>query len=376
MSSIALDNDREQPAVVDAQDIEIDLGEGLWIYRGNVTIQQGTLQMIADEIRLFFEGDVLKRAIASGQPAIFEQKPEGSDYFLKGRAQNIEIDESENIAIFSGNAKLQQYRDVITGETIIYHMKTQKITVRGNISTPGQTTRLSTSAAEKNEVTNSSELSTRPKVIIQSPSDDAAFEPSIVDISDSENEESSEQRNDRNITETNFPLGEDSLKFQAARIVVAGTGVYNTPSSTGAFLGSLSGQIPVKVNEIHNDWASVAIPAGINVWVANSYVQKNNKEETIIMGHGVRARWLPSTQSRVIGVFKSGERVRVLVKKDNWSQVVLPPSMPAWIPINQLEILDDADSLWHDDWTTHVSAQIKIENCISQILVSPSSFLV
>ena len=37
-------------------------------------------------------------------------------------AQTIEIDEIKNIAIFSGEARLQQHRDTITGDTIIYHM--------------------------------------------------------------------------------------------------------------------------------------------------------------------------------------------------------------------------------------------------------------
>ena len=123
-----------------AQDIEIDFNTGRWIYRGNVTIQQGTLRMKADEIHLFFDDDVLQRAIAHGQPAVFQQQPEGSDHLIRGEAQTIEIDEIENVAIFSGEAKLQQHRDTITGETIIYHMETEQIQwFAGNVSMPGQT---------------------------------------------------------------------------------------------------------------------------------------------------------------------------------------------------------------------------------------------
>ena len=58
----ALDSDRDRPAIVDAQDIEIDFATGRWIYRGDVTIQQGTLHMTADEIQLFFVDDVLPQA--------------------------------------------------------------------------------------------------------------------------------------------------------------------------------------------------------------------------------------------------------------------------------------------------------------------------
>ena len=94
---IALDSDRDHPAIVDAQDIEIDFATGQWIYRGEVTIQQGTLHMTADEIQLFFDDDVLQRAIAHGQPAVFRQQPEGSDHLIRGQAQKIEINEIENV---------------------------------------------------------------------------------------------------------------------------------------------------------------------------------------------------------------------------------------------------------------------------------------
>ena len=71
----ALDSDRNQPAEFKAQDIEIDFNTGQRTYRGNVTIQQGTLRMKADVIHLFFDDDVLQRVIAHGQPAIFQQQP-------------------------------------------------------------------------------------------------------------------------------------------------------------------------------------------------------------------------------------------------------------------------------------------------------------
>ncbi|MCS5701224.1 MAG: lipopolysaccharide transport periplasmic protein LptA, partial [Acidobacteria bacterium] len=164
--AIALDSDRDHPAIVDAQDIEIDFVTGRWIYRGDVTIKQGTLHMTADEIHLLFDDDVLQRAIAHGQPAVFRQQPEGSEHLIRGQAQTIEIDEIENVAIFSGEAKLQQHRDTITGETIVYHMETEKMTVRGNVAMPGQTTRLSTSDSAENTTSVMSDLSSRPKVVI------------------------------------------------------------------------------------------------------------------------------------------------------------------------------------------------------------------
>ena len=358
--AIALDGDRDHPAIVDAQDIEIDFATGRWIYRGHVTIQQGTLHMTADEIHLFFDDDVLKRAIAYGQPAVFRQQPEGSDHLIRGQAQTIEIDEIENVAIFSGEAKLQQHRDTITGETIIYHMETEKMTVRGNVAMPGRTTRLSTSDATENTKGNKSGLSARPKVVIQPQSGVASresgntsLEPSILSTANNAGRKLITQPADsRNASEEELEPSVNSLQFHAARVISAGTAAYNGPGADAALLGGLSNHMAVKVLEIRDDWARVAIPSGINVWVFASYVVENGNSEARIEGRRVRARWLPSADSRIVGVFEPGAEVQVLETRDNWKQVSLPPSIAVWVPVTRLEMLEDISPTWQRDWAT------------------------
>jgi len=356
--AIALDSDRDQPAIVDAQDIEIDFATGRWIYRGDVTIQQGTLHMTADEIHLFFDDDVLQRAIAHGQPAVFRQQPEGSDHLIRGQAQTIEIDEIENVAIFSGEAKLQQHRDTITGETIIYHMETEKMTVRGNVTMPGQTTRLSTSDATENTTSVMSDLSSRPRVVIQPQagatvveSANTSSEPSVLSTAiDADSESTAQPTNSRDATEEELESSGDSLQFHAARVIGAGTAAYSEPGADAALLGGLSGRMPVKVLEIRNDWVRVTIPSGINVWVFASYIAQDRNGQARVQGRGVRARWLPSTDSRIVGVLAPGEGVRVLATQNQWKQISLPPSIAAWVPVSQLEMLEDINPAWRSDW--------------------------
>ena len=221
--AVALDSDREQNAIVNAQDIEIDVSSGLWIYRGNVTVQQGTLYMKADEIRLFFENDELARAVANGDPAIFEQQPEGSNFLLKARAQNIDIDELKNIAVFSGDARLQQDRDVITGETIIYQMKTEKLTVRGNASALGQTRRLVASDPEQEEES-LKEHAARPKVILQSSSDEVPIQ--ISNPSRLNNTKEAGQNDKSDKAAGSSQSEKNIVGFLAAHVVQSGTKVY------------------------------------------------------------------------------------------------------------------------------------------------------
>ena len=356
--AIALDSDRDQPAIVDAQDIEIDFATGRWIYRGDVTIQQGTLHMMADEIHLFFDDDVLQRAIAHGQPAVFRQQPEGSDHLIRGQAQTIEIDEIENVAIFSGEAKLQRHRDTIMGETIIYHMETEKMTVRGNVTMPGQTTRLSTSDATENTTSVMSDLSSRPRVVIQPQagatvveSANTSSEPSVLStVIDADSESTAQLTNNRDATEEKLESSGDSLQFHAARVIGAGTAAYSEPGADAALLGGLSGRMPVKVLEIRNDWVRVTIPSGINVWVFASYIAQDRNGQARVQGRGVRARWLPSTDSRIVGVLAPGEGVRVLATQNQWKQISLPPSIAAWVPVSQLEVLADINPAWRSDW--------------------------
>ena len=368
--AIALDSDRNQPAIVDAQDIEIDFATGRWIYRGDVTIQQGTLHMMADEIHLFFDDDVLQRAIAHGQPAVFRQQPEGSDHLIRGQAQTIEIDEIENVAIFSGEAKLQRHRDTIMGETIIYHMETEKMTVRGNVNMPGQTTRLSTSDATENTTSVMSDLSSRPRVVIQPQagatvveSANTSSEPSVLSTAiDADSESTAQLTNSRDATEEKLESSGDSLQFHAARVIGAGTAAYSEPGADAALLGGLSGRMPVKVLEIRNDWVRVTIPSGINVWVFASYIAQDRNGQARVQGRGVRARWLPSTDSRIVGVLAPSEGVRVLATQNQWKQISLPPSIAAWVPVSQLEMLKDINPAWRSDWQAQSGVLTTIGN--------------
>ena len=366
--AIALDSDRDHPAIVDAQDIEIDFAIGRWIYRGDVTIQQGTLYMTADEIHLFFDDGVLQRAIAYGQPAVFRQQPEGSNHLIRGQAKTIEIDEIENVAIFLGEAKLQQHRDTITGETIIYHMETEKMTVRGNVAVPGQTTRLSTSEATGNTTSVISDLSARPRIIIQpqtatGESTNTSSEPSVLSTTIDADSESTEQpTNSRNAIQIELESSVDSLQFYAARVIAAGAAAYNEPGADATLLGGLSGRMPVKVLKILNDWARVTIPSGINVWVFSSYIAQDLNGQTRVQGRGVRARWLPSTDSRIVGVLAPGEEVHILATQNQWKQISLPPSIAAWVPVSQLEMLEDITPDWRSDWQTQTGVPPAIGN--------------
>jgi len=71
----ALDSDRNQPAAFKAQDIEIDFNTGQRTYRGNVTIQQGTLRMKADVIHLFLMTTFCSGPSPAANQLLFNNNP-------------------------------------------------------------------------------------------------------------------------------------------------------------------------------------------------------------------------------------------------------------------------------------------------------------
>ncbi|MDP6413316.1 MAG: lipopolysaccharide transport periplasmic protein LptA, partial [Arenicellales bacterium] len=162
----ALESDRDQPALIEADEVELDFGSGQRIYRGNVSIKQGTIRIIADELELFYQGEQLEKAIARGNPAVFRQRPDQKPQDVIGQSKIIELDEINNIVTFIDQATIRQGRDAISGETIVYDMARDKMKVRGQTRT--------TKAPEQSNVGSSQSPATlvtsgsdRPRIVLQ-----------------------------------------------------------------------------------------------------------------------------------------------------------------------------------------------------------------
>ena len=131
----ALKSDRDQPALIEADEVEMDFSSGRRIYRGNVSVKQGTIRIIANEIELFYDGEQLDKAIAKGNPAVFRQRPDNKPHDVIGQGLTIELDEIRNVVTFIQEAKVRQGGDAITGELIEYDMGEDKMKVRGDTVT-------------------------------------------------------------------------------------------------------------------------------------------------------------------------------------------------------------------------------------------------
>lgn len=129
----ALPSDREQPIKVSADSASFDEKTGFAIYRGNVLVQQGTLEMRADEVTLTVDKDgTVQKSLAKGKPARYQQKPAPDKGLLTAEASQIEYDAKADKMTLSGNAKLKQDSSSFTGSTITYFITKQQIDAKGD----------------------------------------------------------------------------------------------------------------------------------------------------------------------------------------------------------------------------------------------------
>ena len=128
----ALSTDRDQPAEIEADDIEFDFQKGTRTYLQNVLVVQGTLRIKADKlIAVYDENDELETVTAWGNLARFKQRPDGKQNDVEGWAKKILVNQKANTLTLIGQAALKQGPDTARSDTIVYDMERDKLSLSG-----------------------------------------------------------------------------------------------------------------------------------------------------------------------------------------------------------------------------------------------------
>lgn len=147
-TAFALDSDRNQPASVEADEVEYDFRTGVRTYKGNVIVEQGSLRITGDKLVVKYKDDKLESATAWGNLASFKQRPEGKSQDVVGKGKKILLDQVRNTLTLVDSASLQQGTDVAKGEMIVYDINKDKLSIKGTAST-----KTKKQAAEKTDQT-------------------------------------------------------------------------------------------------------------------------------------------------------------------------------------------------------------------------------
>ena len=91
--ALALPEDADRPIHIQSDTSEYDLQGNVAVYRGSVRVDQGTLQVTADEMTVVWEqqDDERKvvRIIATGNPAHYQQQLEADKSLVNADASTI-----------------------------------------------------------------------------------------------------------------------------------------------------------------------------------------------------------------------------------------------------------------------------------------------
>jgi lipopolysaccharide export system protein LptA len=125
--SYALETDREQPIRIQADAAIVDETKGSSVYKGNVIITQGTLEVTADEVEIFTADSEVIQIIAKTNKgsevlAHYQQQTNDAMDMVVADAQKITYLVQEERLHLAGDARLQQVQDVFTGQLLYYDL--------------------------------------------------------------------------------------------------------------------------------------------------------------------------------------------------------------------------------------------------------------
>ena len=123
--------DRDQPILLESDQVLIDDAKKISTFTGNVQLTQGTLLIRGDKIVVVQDMDGFKHGTVYGKTARFRQKREGTDEFVEGHGERIEYDTRTEAVDFYVQAHVKRGEDEVRGEHITYSLKSEIFQVDG-----------------------------------------------------------------------------------------------------------------------------------------------------------------------------------------------------------------------------------------------------
>jgi lipopolysaccharide export system protein LptA len=120
--------DRNKQIDIKAQDGTHDQINRTYELRGNATLTQGTMRLVAERmiVKVDEDGNRTAKLYGSpGNPVSFRQKREGFDDYMEGTADRAEFDDATDVLQLYFNASLKNGGDELRGEYIYYNSATE-----------------------------------------------------------------------------------------------------------------------------------------------------------------------------------------------------------------------------------------------------------
>ena len=129
---LARSSDRNQPMDIEAGHQTGTLsGDSVNELSGGVHITQGTLDITSARATITLAGGEPTRAVFRGGPVVLKQElDDGSP--MSARADNVDYNLRTEIVVFTGNVSINNPRGTLSGQRVVYNLKT------GNVESGGE----------------------------------------------------------------------------------------------------------------------------------------------------------------------------------------------------------------------------------------------
>lgn len=127
LGAAAVPQDAEQPIHIQADRAEIDQTAERVVYSGEVRVEQGTMQVTADEMTVEYKDQKVVRITAVGTPARYQQQLEIDQSVVRADARTIVYHTRDEKLDLRGDAFLIQEGNEIRGDLIKYDMVAGKV---------------------------------------------------------------------------------------------------------------------------------------------------------------------------------------------------------------------------------------------------------
>lgn len=129
-TALALESDRQQPLLINADATDGTLGDGTAVLRGNVEIRQGTLLVRADVAEVVKAQGRVRSVHLTGEPVLLQQEIE-DEGLVQATARQVAYQVATGIVKLTGNADVDHPQYQISGDELVYDMNEQHFSGTG-----------------------------------------------------------------------------------------------------------------------------------------------------------------------------------------------------------------------------------------------------
>lgn len=130
-SAGARTSDRSQPMDIESASGVCETGQNaVCTLTGKVSITQGTLRIQSEKAVVTQAGGNPSRAQLSGGVTLQQEMDDGDH--IDARSANVDYDMRNEVIVFTGNVNIAQRRGNLSGERVVYNLKTGQMESGGN----------------------------------------------------------------------------------------------------------------------------------------------------------------------------------------------------------------------------------------------------